>query len=106
MCPAPTNSEVKPACCNPALPAGRVVSLTQLQAGQHGVVQSLDELKCEDCDLLRAMGMTDRCTFRVCQAGEPWIVQVESTRIGLSRRIADRLRVMVLGEQHTGTPSA
>lgn len=86
--------------------ANHVVSLTQLQVGQKGVVHSLDELKCEDCDLLRAMGMTDQCSFRVCQAGEPLIVQIDSTRIGLSRRIADRLMVTLQSNGSTGTAKA
>jgi Fe2+ transport system protein FeoA len=37
---------------------------------------------------LRALGLTDRCLLRVCKAGEPCIVQVRQTRIGLSRELA------------------
>ncbi len=68
-------------------PAGTPVSLTQLQAG---AVARLHEaqLAHEDCALLRALGMTDQCLLRVCKAGEPCIVQVKTTRIGLSRELA------------------
>lgn len=50
----------------------------------------LDE---DDCQLLRALGMTDRCLVRVCQSGEPCIVQVRTTRIGLSRVVAEGILV-------------
>ena len=46
------------------------------------------ELAPQDCALLRALGMTDRCLLRVCKVGEPCIVEVRSTRIGLSRTVA------------------
>ena len=46
------------------------------------------ELASDDCALLRALGLTDRCLLRVCKAGEPCIVEVKATRIGLSRALA------------------
>jgi len=46
------------------------------------------ELAIEDCALLKALGLTDRCLLRVCKAGEPCIVEVKATRIGLSRTFA------------------
>ena len=52
------------------------------------------ELECDDCDLLNALGLTDRCEVRVCKVGNPCIVQVRSTRIGLSMRLADRILVI------------
>lgn len=45
-------------------------------------------------DLLRALGLTDRCRLRLCKVGEPCIVQVRSTRIGLSRPVADAILVL------------
>lgn len=47
-----------------------------------------------DCALLRALGLTNRSLFRICQVGEPYIVQVRSTRIGLSRAVANGLMVL------------
>jgi Fe2+ transport system protein FeoA len=44
--------------------------------------------------MLRALGMTDDCTLRICKVGEPCIVQVQSTRIGLSRSVADGILVV------------
>jgi Fe2+ transport system protein FeoA len=52
------------------------------------------ELTTDDCALLRALGLTDHCVLRVCKAGEPCIVQVRATRIGLSREVARGLLVI------------
>ncbi len=51
------------------------------------------QLADDDCQLLRALGMTERCLVRVCQNGEPCIVQVRTTRIGLSRVVAEGILV-------------
>lgn len=48
---------------------------------------------------LRALGLTRTSEFRVCQNGEPCIVQVRSTRIGLSRAVADRIFVIPVENQ-------
>lgn len=48
-------------------------------------------------DLLRALGLTDRCSLRLCKVGEPCIVQVRATRIGLSRPVADAILVLPHG---------
>lgn len=50
---------------------------------------------------LRALGLTRTCEFRVCQNGEPCIVQVRSTRIGLSRAVADQIYVIPVKTQGT-----
>ncbi len=44
--------------------------------------------------LLRALGLTPSCRFRVCQAGDPWILQVRSTRIGLTAAVAAAILVV------------
>ncbi len=69
------------------------VSLTQLGRGQCATFYRAD-LRCEDCDMLNAMGMTDRCQLKICKIGDPWIVQVKSTRIGLARSLAQRILVL------------
>jgi Fe2+ transport system protein FeoA len=48
---------------------------------------------------LRALGLTRTCELRVCQNGEPCIVQVRSTRIGLSRAVADQIYVIPVQAQ-------
>lgn len=44
--------------------------------------------------LLRALGLTDNSPLRVCKGGEPCVVQVRATRIGISRRIAQHIVVL------------
>jgi Fe2+ transport system protein FeoA len=51
--------------------------------------------------LLGALGMTPSSEFRLCKAGEPCIIQVRATRIGLSRGVADRIIVMPTGRKVT-----
>ncbi|MGE5232559.1 MAG: FeoA family protein [Acidobacteriota bacterium] len=73
--------------------APRSIRLVQLGAGESARLQTTD-LEQEDCELLRALGMTDSCILRVCKAGDPCIVQVRSTRIGLSHRLAEHILVV------------
>ena len=73
--------------------ASKPVRLSQLQAGRRARMHAAD-LAPQDCDLLRALGMTDRCTLRICKVGEPCIVEVRSTRIGLSRAVAHGIFVV------------
>lgn len=69
------------------------IPLTACQAGTvvrlHGT--ALDP---QSCDLLRALGLTRECQLTLCKAGEPCIVQVRSTRIGLSRAVANGIFVV------------
>jgi len=69
------------------------ISLTQLGRGQCATFYKAD-LRCEDCEMLNAMGMTDRCQLKICKIGDPWIVQVKSTRIGMARSLAQRIFVL------------
>jgi Fe2+ transport system protein FeoA len=55
-------------------------------------VSKLDE---ETRALLRALGLTDGSTLRVCKQGEPFIIQVRATRIGMSRSVAAGLLVQL-----------
>jgi Fe2+ transport system protein FeoA len=48
----------------------------------------------EACHQLRSLGLTESCQLRLCKKGEPCIVQVRSTRIGLSRAVARRIFVV------------
>lgn len=77
------------------LPSGQpvAISLTQLGRGECATFDRAD-LRCEDCDMLNAMGMTDRCQLKVCKIGDPWIVQVKSTRIGMARSLAQQIFVL------------
>ena len=76
------------------------------------------ELATDDCALLKALGLTDRCLLRVCKAGEPCIVEVKAhadraCRAPRPRRVrrprSDRLtgrfsgyRIALVGNPNTG----
>lgn len=76
-----------------AEPVAVPVRLSQLSAGHTARLHTAN-LPAQDCALLGALGMTDRCVLRICKVGEPCIVQVQSTRIGLSRSVADGIMVV------------
>lgn len=80
-------------------PTDAAVPLSRLRDGDRGWLH-MTNLCCEDCELLNAMGLTDRCEIRVCQGGEPCIVQVNSTRLGIAASLARN--IMVCTSQ--GTP--
>lgn len=77
----------------PTLSSQQPVPLSALAPGTLARVLS-SHLTVDDCALLRALGLTDRCIVRVCKAGEPCIVQVRTTRIGLARSVADGIMVV------------
>ena len=66
------------------------VPLSDLPVGTTATLSG-DRLDGHDRAVLRAMGIADRAPVRVCRQGEPCIVEVRSTRLGLSRAIASLL---------------
>jgi Fe2+ transport system protein FeoA len=68
------------------------VSLSELDAGHSGRLDA-PEVADGERGLLAAMGLSAGCHVVVRQNGDPCIVEVRSTRIGLARRLAQRLRV-------------
>ena len=81
-------------------PAGSLIPLSSLRDGAIARFKATEELDPASCDLLRALGLTRECQLTLCKAGEPCIVQVRSTRIGLSRTVANG--IMVVPESHEG----
>ena len=75
----------------PAVP----VLLSELAVG---AVARLHEARLdpEACHQLRSLGLTDHCKLTLCKKGEPCIVQVRSTRIGISRAVARHIFVVPL----------
>ncbi len=60
-----------------------------------GAVATLCEVTDADSrPVLRSLGLIDDCVLRLCQVGDPCIVQVKSTRIGLSSAVARCLYVV------------
>jgi Fe2+ transport system protein FeoA len=63
-----------------------VVPLTSVPLG---TMVTLHEVRdSESRSPLRSLGLIDDCRMRLCKIGDPCIVQVRATRIGLSRSVA------------------
>ena len=75
------------------LPELAPVQLTNLAAGDAAQLHA-SSLGEEDFALLEALGMTRSCRFRVCKVGDPWIVQIRETRIGLAASVARQILVV------------
>ena len=67
---------------------------------------SCRELSEGEACLLAAMGMTEGCRLKVRTTGDPCIVEVRSTRIGLARSVAIRLVVASAGSAASDTADA
>ena len=68
------------------------IPLTSLQPHQCGVVDSV-EAPDSDLERLMAMGVCGGRTVELVQLGDPLIVKVYGTRVGVSARLAERIRV-------------
>jgi Fe2+ transport system protein FeoA len=69
------------------------VSLDQLTVGSLARFHGTD-LSPDAAHQLRSLGLTTECQLRLCKKGEPNIVQVRSTRIGLAREVARHIFVV------------
>ncbi|HEX6324567.1 MAG TPA: FeoA family protein [Vicinamibacterales bacterium] len=70
-----------------------VVPLLDLAPGTTAVLRHvLDE---HSRTVLRSLGLTDGARLRICRLGDPCIIQVRSTRIGLSRAVAQAIHVTI-----------
>ena len=69
------------------------VPLTSLQPGDRGRLHD-SVLDASDQQMLMALGLAPKSRLRLCKAGNPWIVQVRSTRIGLADAVARNLMVL------------
>ena len=76
------------------------VPLCEFPVGQMARIHRA-ELDHSIARFLRALGLTDSSEFRLCKAGEPCIIQVRSTRIGLSPSVASRIFVLPVPEKTT-----
>jgi Fe2+ transport system protein FeoA len=74
-------------------PIRSAVRVTDLEPGGTGRLHEtrLDE---QMRLFLRSLGLTDKSRVRVCKRGEPLIIQVRTTRIGLSRSVGERIFVI------------
>jgi Fe2+ transport system protein FeoA len=82
----------------PPAPATIAIPLTELGSGVAVCLHQI--LDPHARSLLRALGLTTASRLRLCQAGDPFIIQVRSTRIGLSRVVAQGILVTVESGEH------
>lgn len=68
-----------------------VIPLTQLEPGSTAVLKEVCDSR--SCAVLRSLGLMGGATFRLCRVGDPCIIQVRSTRIGISKAVADSVTV-------------
>jgi Fe2+ transport system protein FeoA len=73
------------------------VPLTTLEAGASARLHTT-RLDDETRSLLRSLGLTDASRVRVCKGGDPFIIQVRTTRIGLSSSVAGNIYVVLDSE--------
>ncbi len=70
------------------------VPLTTLEAGASARLHAT-ELDDDTRSLLRSLGLTDASHVRVCKCGDPFIIEVRTTRIGLSSSVAGNIYVVL-----------
>ena len=83
---------VPPTAASTALRAIAAVPLTTMAVGAIATLHEVTDAAARP--VLRSLGLTDACVLRLCQVGDPCIVQVRSTRIGLSSAVARCLYVV------------
>ena len=76
-----------------AIRLATTVPLLELAPGTLAVLRQVvdDQSRAVLCSL----GLTDGACFRICRLGDPCIIQVRSTRIGLSKVVAQSIYVAV-----------
>jgi len=82
-------------CLNMSPRTSGPIPLTELRVGAKAHVHTAD-VDAPTARYLCAIGLTGSCALRLCKAGEPCIIQVRSTRIGISKHVANRILVVPL----------
>lgn len=89
--PTPSETPTGETSYEPSRAVPALKRLSEVRRGFCGKICGFGE--CPDRELLRAMGLLEDRQFRVCRCGEPCILQVNTTRLGLSREVADQIMV-------------
>ncbi|MDA8017603.1 MAG: ferrous iron transport protein A [Thermoanaerobaculia bacterium] len=87
---------------SPTVGSETATRLTDLRPGCRARLLAA-HLERDDLALLHALGLAERSSFRLCKAGDPWIIQVRGTRIGLSQHVAELLQVEM--DDGAGSPA-
>jgi len=78
---------------NQLMPTGVKLSLCELEIGQVGLVVEVDESDEVQANRLKALGICVGRRVELIKQGNPMILRVLGTRIGLARRLAKRITV-------------
>lgn len=70
--------------------------LSHSPVGSRAVLHG-SRLSPEDHELLEAMGLVGNCTLQVLNQGNPCVVAIGDTRMGLARSLADNILVRDAG---------
>ncbi len=70
-------------------------SLSEVPEGMTCCLHQSD-LEQSSSELLQAMGLVEDCSFQVCRNKGTCVLQVHSTRLGLSRELASKIQVRVV----------
>ena len=70
-----------------------IVRLLDLAPGTTAILRQV--LDHQSRAVLSSLGLTDGARLRICRLGDPCIIQVRSTRIGLSKAVAQSVFVTV-----------
>ncbi|HUF49100.1 MAG TPA: FeoA family protein [Vicinamibacterales bacterium] len=77
------------------MPGASHVRLSDLSEGDSATFDHA-EVDASTARLLSALGFTATCRLLLCKTGEPFIVKVRDTRVGLSRALAGAIVVTPL----------
>lgn len=78
---------------NQLVPTGEKFSLCELKMGQVGLIVQVNEPDQEQSDRLKALGLCVGRRIELLKEGNPMILRVLGSRIGLARRLAQRITV-------------
>jgi Fe2+ transport system protein FeoA len=76
--------------------SARTVPLLDLPPGTRAVLRQVADHHSRA--VLRSLGLAEGGRLRICRIGDPCIIQVRSTRIGLSKVVAQSIHVEVSDE--------
>ena len=82
--------------CEPpvSLPQDAARPLSLCPSGCRATID-IEDLEPKDRSMLEALGIEHGCEVEVCKVGSPCIVKVSSTRLGVGREVAARIRATV-----------
>lgn len=75
------------------VPTGKKLNLSELHVGQVGLIVQIDEEDQEQANRLKALGLCTGRRIELLKQGNPMILRVLGTRLGLAKRLAKQITV-------------